>query len=78
VLEGLVRDIVVGNISVLEITALACATRDGFIARLVRVLFRVFGDDVPCMDEAGDVSQETEGNVDDRVGCADARLDPYY
>jgi hypothetical protein len=56
VLEGLVRDIVVGDISVLEITALACATRDGFIARLVRVLFRVFDDDVPCMDEAGEVS----------------------
>jgi len=34
------------------------------------------GDDVPSMEKAGDEAEEAEENVDERVGAADATLDP--
>jgi hypothetical protein len=36
------------------------------------------GDDVPSMEKAGDEAEEAEKNVDERVGAADATLDPDY
>lgn len=36
----------------------------------------VFGDDVPCVQQAGDVAEDAEEDVDEGVGAADAALDP--
>lgn len=36
----------------------------------------VLGDDVPGVEEAGDVAQNAQQNVDERVGTADSALDP--
>lgn len=36
----------------------------------------VLGDDVPGVDQAGNVAKDTEEDVNDRVGAADAALDP--
>lgn len=47
---------------------------------LVDLLVRrvgVFGDDVPGVDETGEEAQTAEGDVDERVGRAEAALDPY-
>ena len=38
----------------------------------------VFGDDVPCVEEAGEVAEGAEGEVDEGVGGADADFDPDY
>ena len=37
---------------------------------------RVEGDDVPGVQQAGDVAEHQEEDVDERVGGADARFDP--
>jgi hypothetical protein len=37
---------------------------------------RIFGDDVPCMDKAGDVGETAEKDVDKRVGAAETALYP--
>lgn len=39
--------------------------------------FRVDGDDVPGVEEAWDVAQYAEGDVDEGISAADATLDPY-
>lgn len=36
----------------------------------------VLGDDVPGVQEAGDVAEDAEEDVDERVGAADSTLDP--
>jgi hypothetical protein len=38
---------------------------------------RVAGDDVPGVDEAGDVAEAAEGDIDEGVGAAEAYFDPY-
>ena len=38
----------------------------------------VFGDDVPGVEEAGDVAECGEEDVDEGVGGAEAGFDPYY
>lgn len=42
------------------------------------VIFGVFGDYVPCVEEAGKVTEHTEEEVDERVGAAEAGFDPDY
>jgi hypothetical protein len=39
---------------------------------------RVARDDVPSMEEAGDVAEAAEGDVDEGVGSAEADFDPYW
>ena len=39
---------------------------------------RVAGDDVPGVDEAGDVAEAAEGDIDERVGGTEADFDPYW
>ena len=39
---------------------------------------RVAGDDVPGMDEAGDVAEAAEGDIDEGVSGAEADFDPYW
>ena len=48
----------------------------GYSLVLVVVRFRVEGDDVPGVEEAGDVAESAEEDVDEAVGGADARFDP--
>lgn len=43
---------------------------------LVVVLVGELGDDVPCVEQAGDESKDAKEDVDDGVGGADAALDP--
>lgn len=38
---------------------------------------RVFGDDVPRMDQSGEVAEDTEEDVDEGVGGADSSSDPH-
>jgi hypothetical protein len=38
---------------------------------------RVAGDDVPGVDEAGDVAEAAEGDIDEGVCGAEADFDPY-
>jgi hypothetical protein len=64
-----VADVVVCNAGV-------CAFR--VVDRLVLIhRVRVAGDDVPGVDQARDVAKTAEGDVDERVGCAEANFDPY-
>lgn len=37
---------------------------------------RILGDDVPCVNEAGDVGETAEEDVDERIGAAETALDP--
>lgn len=37
---------------------------------------RIFGDDVPCVNEAGDVGETAEEDVDERIGAAETALYP--
>lgn len=47
--------------------------------RLILVCrFGVLGDDVPCVNEAGDEAEAAEEDVDDGVGAADTALYPDY
>lgn len=39
--------------------------------------FRVFGDNVPCVEEAGDEAENAESDVYEGVDGADADFDPY-
>lgn len=65
VLKRLVRDIVVGHATVLEVAALTRAAGDGLVGHIVIVWLGVFEDDVPCVNETGDVAQEAKGDIDD-------------
>lgn len=47
--------------------------RDGFV---VVVTFRVASDNVPSVDQARDVTQNAEEDVDQGITRADSRLDP--
>ena len=64
------RDIVVGD----ALVGRAVFVRDGLVA--VVLALRVVGDDVPGMQEAGEVAQDAEGDVDEGVGGAEPGLDP--
>lgn len=46
---------------------------DGFV---IVVALRVDGDDVPCVQEAGEVAEHAEEDIDEGVRGADARFDP--
>ena len=73
---GLVVHIVVRDAAA---TALApVAGRYGVVSVVVVVVvgFRVEGDDVPGVEEAGDVAEGAEEDVDEGVGGADAGFDP--
>ena len=39
-------------------------------------LLGVFGDYVPCVQEAGEVAEHAEGEVDEGVGGAEGAFDP--
>lgn len=63
------------------LAAAAIAAALGVVVRdrvVVVVLVGELGDDVPGVDEAGDVAQEQEEDVDDGVGAAEAALDPDW
>jgi hypothetical protein len=66
----LVRDDVVGGAAV-------CALAVGHLLVLI-VCIRVLEDDVPRVEEAGKEAETAEGEVDERVGTADALLHPNY
>ncbi len=42
------------------------------------ILVRIGEDNVPCVDEAWEVAEAEEGDVDEGVGRADAAFDPYW
>ena len=54
-------------------TALVSGERLVLVRRL-----GVLCDDVPGVEEAGDIAEDGEENVDEGVGAADAALDPYW
>ena len=62
-------DVVVGHAAVFVVVR---ARVDGL------VLLRVARDDVPGMDQAREVAEETEEDVDQRVSGAETALDPDY
>lgn len=45
---------------------------------VVVVRFGILGDDVPCVQQAGEEAEHAEGDVDDGVGAAEAAFDPDY
>lgn len=51
VLDRLVRDVVIGNIAVLQIATSTPTTGDGLVGYIIIVWFRILEDDVPCVDE---------------------------
>jgi len=70
----LAPDVVVCDSAAVLIPVAAFRVRDDFI---VVVAFRVAGNDVPGMEEAGEVAEHAEEDVDEGVSGADARFDPY-
>lgn len=66
---GLLVHIVVRDAPVLALVV-------GYGLVFVVVGFGVEGDDVPGVEEAGDVAEGAEEDVDEAVGGADARFDP--
>lgn len=75
--HGLMRHVVVGDMGVFDIPA-PVGARDGLVVGVIVVRLGVFEDDVPGVEETGDVAQTAEGEVDDGVGGADAYFDPYW
>ena len=75
-----VRNIVVCHsraFGVLVPSAALCTMRgDGLIPIRLVIGLWILQDYVPCMEEAGNISEEAEGNIDDGVGRADADFDP--
>lgn len=69
--------IVVGDSAALGRTVMA-GGRGFWVEGLVVVIvcFGIEGDNVPGVQEAGEVAERAEQNVDDRVGGADAAFDP--
>lgn len=63
--------------AIFQITALACATGNWLVGDVVIVRFGILENDVPGVDQTWDKTQHTEGYVDDGIGRADPRLDPY-
>jgi len=49
----------------------------GFLVDLLVRRVGVFGNDVPGVNETGEEAQAAESDVDERVGRAEAALDPY-
>ena len=76
ILRGLVRDIVVGDVSILEIASLTPAPGDGLIGYGVIVGFGVLENDVPGVNQTGKEAQRTQREVDDRVCSAESHFDP--
>ena len=68
-------DVVVGDAVGAE-SAGAARLVGGF--ERVEVGFWVFGDDVPGVQEAGEVAEEAEEDVDEGVGGAEAAFDPDW
>ena len=66
---GLLVHIVVSDPPVLALVI-------GYVLVFVVVGFRVEGDDVPSVQEAGNVAEGAEQDVDEAVGGADAGFDP--
>jgi len=52
---------------------LGFVVRDGFV-----VILGVLGYDVPCVEEAWEVAEDAEEDIDERVGGAEAGFDPNY
>lgn len=63
------------NVDVGNSAAIALGGRKGLV--LVWRL-RIFGNDIPGVDQAGDVTEDAEENVDDGVGATDSALDPDW
>ena len=62
------------DIVICDPTASALRVVDGLVS--VRWV-RVAGDDVPGMDEAGEVAEAAEGDIDEGVGGTETDFDPY-
>lgn len=68
--------VVVGHPTAFNISvAGAC---EMFVTLLFRIGIRVFQDDVPGMQEAGNIAEAAECEVDDRVGRTNTALYPYF
>ena len=67
---GLVSDVIVGDALVLTL-----AVGDDFV---VVITLWVARDNVPGVDQAGEVAEHAEQNIDDGVGGADAGFDPDW
>ena len=55
-----------------------CDAARFFLGNSFVVVFRVFGNDVPGVEQAGEVAEDAEEDVDQRVGAAQACLDPDW
>ena len=75
-LVGLVGgNVVVSHTTMLKVRSGGRAG-DSLVVGVVVIGLWVFEDNVPCVEETGDVAETAEGKVDDRVGRADSHLDP--
>lgn len=76
-LVRLVRDVVVCHAAVFHVPAARRTPGDGLVAGVVIVRLGVFEDDVPGMEQTGDIAEAAKSEVNDRVSCANAYFDPY-
>lgn len=72
VLSLRVRSLLMADVVICYTTALlGFIVRDSFV-----VILGVLGYDVPCVEEAREVAEDAEEDVDERVGGAEAGFDP--
>ena len=71
--QGFITRLVV-HVVIRDAAILALVVGDGLV--FVVVGFRVEGDDIPGVEETGDVAEGAEEDVDEAVGGADAGFDP--
>lgn len=62
------------DVVVCDATAFRVLAADGLV---LRARVRVTRDDVPGVDEAGEVAETAEGDVDEGVGGAETGFYPY-
>lgn len=69
-----------GNVVVCRLATLEVLPRagDALVVGIIVIRFWVLDDDVPCVEETGDVAKTAEGEVDNGVSSANAHLDPDW
>lgn len=69
-------NVVVCGLATLEVPS--WATRVGLVTDIIVIRLGVLEDDVPCVEETGDVAKTAESEVDNGVSSANAHLDPDW
>lgn len=69
-----------GNVVVCRLATLEVLPRagDALVVGIIVIRLWVLDDDVPCVEETGDVAKTAEGEVDNGVSSANAHLDPDW